>query len=417
MPTKRGFSLLALAAAFYLGGRLFGTYELYLLALSLTVFLAAGWLWTLLSGRKAVVEVRVDPPTAVAGDSLEVRVGVRNGSLLPLMGCEVVVSLRASGAEDVVVESPLVLPRRTWTTAHLSQPVWRGVYELEQPVYVLTDPLGLAQVKRRVEARPQVVVVPRIARVEGFNAAAGRLLGIGDLGGRGSRGGGEFRSIRPHQPGEPLSRIHWPSTARLNALMLRELEDAPRANGMVVLDGWQGAVVGEYPTDTFEKQVELVGALADGVLRKGRPVMVLAHGAHDLFLNLEPIPADRQRLLQALAGVTASAVQPVGEAIARAMTYGARVLSVAVVSAGHDPGLAASLQHLVRSRVGVVLVHVSAASYLGLARPTEEENRFLLRVQSLGVPIVIVGKDDDPGAVLSAQGRFATTGNDMEMAG
>ena len=35
----------------------------------------------------------------------------------------------------------------------------------------------------------------------------------------------EFRGIRPHHPGEPLSRVDWKSTARTGNLMLREMDD------------------------------------------------------------------------------------------------------------------------------------------------------------------------------------------------
>ena len=33
----------------------------------------------------------------------------------------------------------------------------------------------------------------------------------------------EFRGIRPHEPGEPLNRVDWKSTAKTGSLMLREI--------------------------------------------------------------------------------------------------------------------------------------------------------------------------------------------------
>lgn len=401
MTTRRGLGLMAVAVAFYLGARLFGTFELYLMAYGLGLLLVGSWLWAVLSGRGVTVRIHVDPPSVVAGDSLEMHVEVENRSVLPAMGCEVTLGLSEMGARDATMISGTLSPRKTWRGTRLSEPVWRGVYDLEPPACTLCDPLGLTRVRKAVGARPQVVVVPRVPRVDGLSPVTAGLVGAGGLRGSGGRGAGEFRAIRPHQPGEPLSRIHWPSTARTGSLMLRELEDAPRADGMVVLDGTGSAVIGRRPGDTFELQVELAAGLADGVLRHGKPVMVLVHGARDEFLNLEPVPADRQRLLQSLAGVSPAAAQPVGEAIARAMAHGSRALSVVVVSAGHDPGLLASLQHLARTRVGVFLIHVSASSFLGLQQALEEEKRFLVRLQSVGIPVLHVRKGDDPGAVLS----------------
>ena len=407
MLTRRGFGVLALAVAFYAGARLFGTFELYLMAFGFLTLVGGAWLWTLLSARGMTAALRLNPPMLVAGDALEATISVSNRSLLPSLGCGLRLSLEQMGADYLVVESPVLLPRRSWNGVRTSNAVWRGVYDLEPPVFAISDPLGVARVRRVGSDRLRVVVVPRIPQVRHFNTAAAHLLGVGGLGGGSGRGAGEFRSIRPHQPGEPLNRIHWPSTARANALMLREMEDAPRADCMVVLDGWRASVVGERPHNTFEKQVELVGALADGLLCKGRPVLMLAHGARDEYLNLEPTPGGRRRLRLALAGVSATAAQPVGEVLARAVTHGPRVLSVAIVSAGHDPGLMASLQHLARSRVGVVLVHVSASSYLGRGGLLEEESRFLVRLQGMGISLVLVGRDDDPAMVLSASGPLA----------
>ncbi len=51
MLTRRGFGVLALAVAFYAGARLFGTFELYLMAFGFLMLVGGAWLWTLLSAR------------------------------------------------------------------------------------------------------------------------------------------------------------------------------------------------------------------------------------------------------------------------------------------------------------------------------------------------------------------------------
>ena len=96
----------------------------------------------------------------VAGDALEATISVSNHSLLPSLGCGLRLSLEQMGADDLVVESPVLLPRRSWNGVRTSNAVWRGVYDLEPPVFAISDPLGVARVRRVGSDRLRVVVVP-----------------------------------------------------------------------------------------------------------------------------------------------------------------------------------------------------------------------------------------------------------------
>ena len=176
MLTRRGFGVLALAVAFYAGARLFGTFELYLMAFGFLTLVGGAWLWTLLSARGMTAALRLNPPMLVAGDALEATISVSNRSLLPSLGCGLRLSLEQMGADDLVVESPVLLPRRSWSGVRTSNAVWRGVYDLEPPVFAVSDPLGVARVRRVGSDRLRVVVVPRIPQVRHFNTAAAHLL-------------------------------------------------------------------------------------------------------------------------------------------------------------------------------------------------------------------------------------------------
>ena len=44
-------------------------------------------------------------------------------------------------------------------------------------------------------------------------------------------------SVRDYYPGDPLRRIDWKTTARLDKLMVKEFEEDPQATVWILLDG------------------------------------------------------------------------------------------------------------------------------------------------------------------------------------
>src|SRR5262249_50382135 len=111
----------------------------------------------------------------------------------------------------------------------------------------IADPFGLAKAELAIEERQALVVYPRLVELErlfldgGAGAEHGRRLLLR------RPVGFELHSVRDYQQGESLRRVHWPSTARRGALMVKELEDSPRDEVAVLLDGDPKAVVGAPP--------------------------------------------------------------------------------------------------------------------------------------------------------------------------
>jgi uncharacterized protein (DUF58 family) len=95
------------------------------------------------------------------------------------------------------------------------------------------DPLGLAALGAE-QAYAEVLVLPRVEPVR-----PGRRSGLEGLDGSAGRGGGpelEFDSLRPHRPGSPASRIHWPTVARGGELVERRLTPESDSRPLVILD-------------------------------------------------------------------------------------------------------------------------------------------------------------------------------------
>jgi uncharacterized protein (DUF58 family) len=371
-PTGRGYALLALAVTTYLAARLVGTWELYLLAFAFLAMLVLCWVTVLVTGRSLRVTRTIDPDSPVAGDSPEMVFHVTNASWLP--GPQVTVQSRlgdlASKPFDLEVES--LSPRERRVLRAWVPRVNRGVHVIPAADMVAEDPLGLARSERKASDPITVTVFPRIAPLESCVLQPGIGLRQDWSGHRGlpALSATEFRGVRPHQPGEPLSHIDWKSTAKTGVLMLREMEEPAGADVTLLLDGTAAEVVGEAPGTNFELAVQAAGSIADFVLRAGRGVDLIRHERHWQQERITADGAGRRVLMQALAETRPNASAPLAAALRRLRTDRVRLLrdeSVTIVSISLDAQLARALLELRGVGTRVAFLYVPGASFAGPA--------------------------------------------------
>ena len=82
----------------------------------------------------------------------------------------------------------------------------------------------------------------------------------------------EFRGIRPHDPGEPLNRVDWKSTAKTGSLMLREMEAASEDDFTLLLSGAPACDAGEPPDSRSRRPYSVAGSMSAFTLQNGHAV-------------------------------------------------------------------------------------------------------------------------------------------------
>jgi uncharacterized protein (DUF58 family) len=394
--TNRGRAIFALGLFVYVVAWIFGSRALYPVAtgLVLAVVLALGWVRASLrrpevhrhgAGRDALEgeDVRVDlavgvataisPPTLVARERLG-RLGERDVELVPVGG------RRFAGGYDL-------------------RAVPRGRYAFDAVSLSVEDPFGLASASLDVEERHALVVYPRLVELDrpfwlgGARRYDGRRLLLR------RPSGFELHSVRDHQQGESLRRVHWPSTARRGQLMVKELEDAPRDEVVVLLDADAGAVAGTPPESSFDVAVRAAGSILRAEVRRGRRcVLVVASAVRETQAVGSEGP-DWRRALEVLAGCEPTGRTPAFALLEAGDGPAARALEVVVVTSRVDAPLADRLVQRALSRRGAALVYVEPASFAGAAPRPEP---LLLRLQAAGVPVAVVRRGDDLASALSA---------------
>ena len=229
------------------------------------------------------------------GDPLFVEIHVRNRTTQAkglLMAQDRVPQALGEPAE-VVIEA--IAPQSSYTWQYSLNPERRGLYQWQTITLRSGAPLGLFWSRRIQKVPAQVLVYPRIlplARcplLEEIGPSAQQLFQQVPLSRTGSEG--STRSLRPYRTGDPMRMVHWRSSARFNALRVRELE---------VMDGGYTFIIaldtqGNWHPDAFEQAVMAAASLVNYATQRQR--------APQLWTPQRGLVQGTQQILEVLAQI------------------------------------------------------------------------------------------------------------------
>jgi uncharacterized protein (DUF58 family) len=382
--TRRGRAVLALGVAVYVVAWIFGSKALYPVAAGLVLAAALAYGWVRLSARPPVVRRNGAGREVLEGDDVRIDLEVETRSAVapPTL----VAAERAGRLGERTVELWRVA-RKRFAGGYELRAVRRGRYAYETIRLTIEDPFGLARARLDKGEPEALVVYPRLVQLDtlfsegGAHAQDGRRLLLR------RPTGFELHSVREMVEGDSLRAVHWPSTARRGQLMVKELEDAPRDEVVVLLDADAGAIAGE----AFEVAVRAAGSILRTHVRRGRRCALVVNSAGR---PVQPAGSegDWHRALEVLATVEADGRTPVHALLQAEGGIAARSLELVVVTARVDVALADRLVQRALSRRGTSVVYIGDA--------VEPQ---LVRLQTVGIPVVVVRTGDDLAAKLGAR--------------
>ena len=408
MLTDRGRWILAFGGAVYLAAWAFGTTALYPIGLGLVLAVAAAALWVRLLNRPMRVNRVLGKGEHLAGDDIPVRIELEVAGPMPSGALTVVERIAKFGEVQTVVLNRHGRLRGVY----ILDRVPRGRYPIESAKAVLEDPFGLERVEIGLPAGESVLVYPRLVELDavfsdsGARAFEGRRLLLR------RPTGFDLHSVRDYEQGESLRRVHWPTTAKRGHLMVKELEDAPRDETAVLLDGDAAAVVGLAPDNTFELQVQAAGSILKAHAARGRRAALIVNCASRAYQRVHSFDGDWLRALEMLAAVEPDGPTPVASMLADESGPAGRALELTVVTSSLTPRLAERLAQRVFQRHAATLVYIDPGSFAGTPAPQLDAGVAgqVLRLQRAGVPVAIVRRGDDLVSTLGAAPAGAAVG-------
>ncbi|HLA67944.1 MAG TPA: DUF58 domain-containing protein [Acidimicrobiia bacterium] len=249
MPTGRGWAALGVASALFALWVGFGELELMTTGVFLVAAVVVGVLFVHFASPNVAVARRLYPAQVHEGDEVSVEVDiVADHRLRNVFVEDTVHGLGTARFAAARTEAGQRLIARYEVMCRS-----RGVFRVGPAELAITDPFALVERRSPTGQPDRLTVYPRVERFTGFPSVRGIDPAVQSARPTFAPYGGEdFFTLREYQVGDDLRRVHWPSSAKRDALMIKQLEVPWQARALVVLD----ARADRYPTpEAFEHAV------------------------------------------------------------------------------------------------------------------------------------------------------------------
>ena len=357
-----GMVVLLLVVGFYALGTGFDFFFRFLYVLLLVT--GIGFLWAWLNLRGIDLKVTRDANRGQVGGYLAGQVSIVNHTRMPKSWLEVA---EATGPSADASGRGLALVReqvRSWRIrTYLAK---RGVYRSGIVKLVSQDPFGLFRLRRDFVDPNPYIVFPAVEALPDLDARFAGLPSDSRATKHWEQITTDVSSIRPYVEGDSMRRIHWPYTARMNELMVKEFDMGLSAEAWVLLDMHHLSHYGielDDVNNTEELAVTVAASIVNRLMDQSMPVGLAANGDQEHIFRPDSSPEQRGRLMETL-----SEVRALGQVTLQEFIYGVRshlnqFNALTVVTASVETQWVASLTHLRRQGIEVSVVLVARSSF------------------------------------------------------
>ena len=356
MLTRRGWLLSAGALALLLAGRLLGILELFVLAAACGALVIGALVQVRLTKVRLRAARHLHPTRVFAGTDSRVELELANRGARSTPVLTVRDPFDRGRRQARFLLGPLH-PNTSSRAAYRLPTDRRGVFEIGPLEITNLDSFGLASTRQVVAPATELTVYPALDAIvalpqtQGHDPLAGAdhptALGVA---------GEDFYALRAYEMGDDLRRVHWPSTARVDELMIRQNEMPWQGRATVLLDTRAQA----HDGDSLEVAVGAAASVVNACWRQGSLVrLVTTDGADSSFAAGQ---AHVEAIMERLAIVRAARGDRLASVLGGLRRAGNAGAMVAVITA-NVPGDEVDRLGRLRGRFGslsLVLIERSA---------------------------------------------------------
>src|SRR5260221_4189543 len=262
----RPWQLIGVSIVFFVLAQATGWNVFWVLDWALVAALALSYLWLRLSMRGLQFSRSAVGGGAEVGERVEERLARENHSWVPKLWVQVAGGSTLPGPHAGFVSSVGPPQRIAWRARTVCRR--RGRFTLGPVTATTGDPLGLFRRELALAPQHQLLVLPPVLPISGFELYRGAMPGRGRGSPRLLQATTNVVTVRNYVPGDTLARIHWPSTARLCQIMVKEFDLDPTIDVVILLDLDQDIQAGEGDSSTEEYGVTIAATLASDLLRQ-----------------------------------------------------------------------------------------------------------------------------------------------------
>jgi uncharacterized protein (DUF58 family) len=220
------------------------------------------------------------------------------------------------------------------------------------------DPFGLFHHSKTFPGTQEVVIYPATVELPYLNIAMSGMPEDGHQRHPVHRPTPHAASVREYLPSDSVSRIHWPTTARMGKLFVKQFEQGAGNDLWLLVDMEAAVQAGSGAESTDEYAVNVAASVAQKYLSTRVPVGLMAYGQDRVQIPADQSPGQIGRLLDALARVKADGSTPLAELLLGGRRQFQHNSTLMVVTPSADPLWVSALTPLIQGGSKVVVVMV-----------------------------------------------------------
>ncbi|HBG74313.1 MAG: hypothetical protein A2X25_13415 [Chloroflexi bacterium GWB2_49_20] len=268
---------------------------------------------------------------------------------------------------------------RTWVTK-------RGAYPLGPTLLTTGDPFGIFVRTRYEPSKNTLIVLPMTVDIPYFPAPEGILPGGKEIHQKTMDVTPNATGIREYIPGDPIKRVHWPSTAKRDHFMVKVHEQDPQAEVWFFLDSQmniQFSRLGssseikeddfiisrraqiKLPEDTYEYAISATASLVKYFLQQKRAVGLVSSGSKFTVIPAERGERQIGKILETLAFLKADGDLPLLGCISMQARYLPMGSGGILVTSSVNKNLLIAVEDLTRRNLHPMVVLIMSSTFGG----------------------------------------------------
>lgn len=304
MPTRDGVVLWLASVVVIAGGRILGLRELYLIGAGGVALPLVAIAYVCCSRVTVAGHRRLVPGRLQAGATCRVEITITNEGVR--RNCSLTVD---DGNGPCAAVSPLATGE-TVDVSYLLPTTRRGLVPVGPLRVRVQDPFGLAARTLAILGPTTLTVQPRVDRlVLPAEPSSPAVAGLAHRVGLSPFPTHDFHALKPYEEGDDLRLVHWPTSARLDTLVVRQ-DEAPQVRQTVVALDLRRSV---HDAATTERAVSAAASVAVAAAEEEGLVRLVTTGG----LDSSSAGGERhvEELLDILAAVSRDGARDLGQLV------------------------------------------------------------------------------------------------------
>jgi uncharacterized protein (DUF58 family) len=348
------------------------------------LFLIINWFWTYISVRKITISRNQRLLRYQVGNVFEEEFEIINPVRYSRLWIEVVDQSNLPGKSGSKVLSGIGGKKNRYYNSRniLTK---RGSFILGPTLLRSGDPFGMFLSEKLIPSEKQLIVLPYIENINRFIEPPGFIQGGRAIRQKSLEATSFASGVREYQPGDPLNRIHWKSSARRDKFMVKEFDQDPQGDIWIIIDGdaesnfhelivpdvqfadtfWalKKKTAFKLPKSTFEYAISIAASLASYYIEAEKAVGIACADSVMTVIPTEKGSRQLGKILETMAFFEGRGRMPINEVIESLSTQIARGSTVAFVTPAKPTNIQLCLEILLRRKLKPIVIQINRETF------------------------------------------------------